>query len=184
MAGRLPDKEVEMDFWQAVESRYSVRGFEAVDVSSETVDRILQAAIRAPSAGNRQPWHFYVVRDLAARQGLAAAAYGQEFIAGAPVVIVVCADPEQSAERYGQRGRDLYCYQDTAVAAQNILLAAVASGLGSCWVGAFDERRAARVLDLPHRHRTVAILPIGKPAGGPSVRTSRQPLDRVVSYVG
>lgn len=173
-----------MDFWQVVQERYSVREFDAtVDVAPETVEHILQAAIRAPSAGNRQPWHFYVVLDPHVRQGLAAAAYGQEFVAQAPVAIVVCADAEQSAERYRQRGRELYCLQDTAVAAEHILLAAVASGLGGCWVGAFDERRAARALDLPHRHRPVAILPIGKPASVPGARTPRQPLTSIVSYI-
>jgi nitroreductase len=154
-----------------------------VDVPPETIDRVLQAADRAPSAGNRQPWHFYVVRDPAARQGLAAAAYGQEFITQAPVVIVVCADAEQSAGRYGQRGRELYCLQDTAAATGYILLAAVAAGFGGCWVGAFDEHRAARVLDLDRRLRPVAILPIGKPAGALVTGTSRQPLQTVVSHI-
>lgn len=176
--------EVKVDFWQVVDGRYSVRDFDAtVDVLPETIERILQAAIRAPSAGNRQPWHFYVVRDLAARQGLAAAAYGQEFIIQAPVAVVVCADAGQSAGRYGQRGRDLYCLQDTAAAAMNILLASVAAGFGGCWVGAFDERRAARVLDLDHRLRPVAVLPIGKPARKPVTRTARQPLKTVVSHI-
>jgi len=174
-----------MEFWQVLDSRYSVRSFDpAVDVPPETVERILAAAIRSPSAGNRQPWHFCVVRDPSLRRGLAAAAYGQDFVAQAPVAIVVCADAEQSAERYGQRGRELYCLQDTAAAAEHILLAAVALGLGGCWVGAFDEGQAARVLDLPRRRRPVAILPIGKPLSETARRTSRRPLESVVSYFG
>ena len=173
-----------MDFWQVVENRYSVRDFDpAVEVSPETIERLLQAGTRAPTAGNRQPWHFYVVRDLAARRGLVAAAYGQEFIAQAPVAIVVCADAEQSAGRYGQRGRELYCLQDTAAATAQILLAAVASGLGGCWVGAFDERQAAIVLELPAQYRPVAIVPIGKPVSAPRTRSPRQPLERVVSSI-
>ena len=174
-----------MDFWQVLQERYSVRAFDpSIDVPPETIDRLLEAAIRAPSAGNRQPWHFYVVRDPEVRQGLAAAAHGQGFVAQAPVTIVVCADAEQSAERYGQRGRDLYCLQDTAAAAEHILLAAVDLGLGGCWVGAFDEGQASRVLNLPGRHRPVAILPIGKPAGELGGRTSRRSLEQVVSRVG
>lgn len=174
-----------MDFWQVLENRYSVRNFDpAVDVPPETVERILEAAIRAPSAGNRQSWHFYVVRDLESRQGLAAAAYGQGFVAQAPLAIVVCADAEQSAERYGQRGRELYCLQDTAAAIEHILLAAVALELGSCWVGAFDEDRATRALNLPRQHRPVAILPIGKPAGVPTTRTPRRSQAQVVSHIG
>lgn len=174
-----------MDFWQVVENRYSVRDFESgVDVPPQVVDRILLAAIRAPSAGNRQPWHFYIVRDPAVLKDLAAAAFGQEFVAQAPVVVVVCAEPEQSAERYRQRGRELYCLQDTANAAEHILLAAVASGFGGCWVGAFDERRAARALNLPASRRPVAILPIGKPASEPTTRPARQPLRAVVTHIG
>jgi nitroreductase len=174
-----------MDLWQAIEERYSVRAFDPdTEVSPEVVERLLQAGIRSPSAGNRQPWHFYVVRDGGVRQGLAAAAYGQDYVAQAPVVVVVCADAEQSAARYGARGRELYCLQDTAAATEHILLAAVASGLGGCWVGAFDEHQASHVLDLPARHRPVAILPIGKPAGRPSARTGRRPLETVASYIG
>jgi nitroreductase len=173
-----------MDFWQVLKERYSVRSFDPTeDVSPEVVERLLQAAIQAPSAGNRQPWHFYVVRNAGVQQGLAAAAYGQEFVTQAPVVIVVCADPERSAERYRHRGRDLYCLQDTAAAAEHILLAAVASGLGGCWIGAFDERRTAGVLGLPHQHRPIAILPIGKPAEKRVRRGSRRPLQAVVSYL-
>lgn len=96
----------------------------------------------------------------------------------------MCADAEQSAGRYGERGRELYALQDTAAATEHILLAAVALGLGGCWVGAFDEGRAAQVLSLPPRHRPVAILPIGRPASRRNSQTPRQPLPDVASYVG
>jgi nitroreductase len=173
-----------MDFWQVIEARHSVRRFDpAVEIPPDVVERLLNAAILAPTAGNRQPWHFYVVRDPQLRQGLAAAARGQSFICQAPVAIVVCADAEQSAGRYGQRGRELYCLQDTAAAVEHILLGAVALGFGSCWVGAFDESEAARVLDLPGHHRPVAILPIGKPAEMPN-RRPRQPLSQVATHLG
>jgi len=174
-----------MDFWQVIESRASVRRFDpSVEVPVETVERLLAAAVRAPTAGNRQPWHFYVVRDVAVREGLAAAAHGQDFVSQAPVVIVVCADAEQSAGRYGERGRELYCLQDTAAAVEHILLGAVALGLGSCWVGAFSEEEAIRVLDLPERLRPVAILPIGKPAGKATARSPRRAMDSVATMVG
>ena len=75
----------------------------------------------------------------------------------------------------------MYCLQDTAAAVDHILLSAVALGLGSCWVGAFDEGEAARVLELPANHRPVVILPIGKPAEAPG-RRSRRPLGEVVTY--
>jgi nitroreductase len=173
-----------MDFWQTVEQRYSVRGFDAqAQISSEVIERLLETATKAPSAGNRQPWHFYVVRNEDVRRQLAAAAHGQSFIAQAPVAIVVCTNPEQSAARYGDRGRDLYCLQDTAAAVEHILLGVVALGLGSCWVGAFDESEAAKALDLPPSLRPVAILPIGMPARPSARRTTRKGVGSVTTYI-
>lgn len=170
-----------MDLWTAIERRCSTRRFKREEISPATVQKILEAAIRAPSAGNRQPWHFIVVRDAAVKEALAQAAYGQDFVAEAPVVIVVCAEPERSASRYGTRGRELYCLQDTAAATEHILLAATALGLGCCWVGAFDEKTAAHALALPSQFRPVAMVPIGK-AAEPWRRTPRRPLSEVTSY--
>lgn len=171
-----------MDLWTAIERRCSIRRFTPEEVSPATVQKILEVAIRAPSAGNRQPWHFIVVRNAAVKEALAQAAYGQDFVAEAPVVIVVCAEPERSAARYGTRGRELYCLQDTAAATEHILLAATALGLGCCWVGAFDEKAAARALALPSQLRPVAMIPIGK-AAEPLGRTPRRPLSEVTSYL-
>ncbi len=171
-----------MDFWQVIEERRSVRNFDTGrDVTPETVQRVLEAAIRAPSAGNCQPWHFVVVRSERTKDRLAEAAYGQWFVAEASVVIVVCADPDRSSWRYGSRGVQLYCLQDTAVATEHILLAVTALGLGACWVGAFDERAAAKALGLPANLRPVAIVPIGYPAAHP-YRTSRRSLEEVVTF--
>jgi nitroreductase len=165
------------------EARYSCRSFRPTPVPRATVERLLDAARWAPSAGGLQPWRFVVVTDEAARRSLAAAAFDQGFLATAPVVVVVCAVPEESAARYRDRGRGLYCLQDTAAATENLMLAATAHGLGSCWVGAFDEERAARSLDLPEGWRPVALVPIGEPAEAPPAR-SRRPLGAVVRWVG
>jgi nitroreductase len=171
-----------VDFWRVIEERHSVRDFDAGrDVSPERVQRILGAAIRAPSAGNCQPWHFVVVRSERTKDLLAEAAYDQRFIAEAPVVIVVCADPARSAWRYGSRGVQLYCLQDTAAATEHILLAVTALGLGACWVGAFDERAASQALSLPSDLRPVAIVPIGYLATRP-YRASRRSLKEVVTF--
>lgn len=172
-----------MDFWEVIERRHSVRHFTSEEVPPEAVNKILRAAIRAPSAGNRQPWHFYVVRNPEVKEGLAKAAWDQKFVAEAPVVIVVCADPGRSASRYGTRGSELYCLQDTAAATEHILLAATALGYGGCWVGAFDEEAAARVLNLPSHLRPVAIIPIGRPGREPGSRTGRRPLEDVTTFV-
>lgn len=173
-----------MDFWEAIEKRHSVRSFNAnQDVAPGVVKRILGAAILAPSAGNCQPWHFVVVRDATVKRRLAEAAWGQRFLAEAPVVIVVCAEPGRSAARYGLRGSQLYCLQDTAAATEHILLTATALGLGSCWVGAFDEKAAAQALQLPDRLRPVAMVPIGYPLKPSDRQTTRRGLDEIVTYM-
>jgi nitroreductase len=173
-----------VDFWEVINRRRSIRAHDPEHVvSREVVRQLLEAAIRAPSAGNRQPWHFIVVRDETAKAELALAAYGQRFLAQAPVVITVCADPGRSAARYGPRGRELYCLQDTAAAVENLLLAATALGLGACWVGAFDERAAAFALRLDSHLRPVALIPVGHPAERTGHSPPRRDLGDVVSYL-
>lgn len=154
-----------MDLFEAIYKRQSIRAYDSErSVSDEKIFKILGAACQAPSAGNIQPWRFVVVRDESLKKALAWAALGQRFIAQAPVVIVVCADLEASERGYGRRGTDLYALQDTAAATQNLLLAAWAEGLGTCWVGAFDEKETAEVLKLPSEIRPVAIIPVGYPS--------------------
>jgi nitroreductase len=160
------------------ERRFSCRSFEPKTLSDAELEPLLEAARWAPSAGNLQPWRFVVVRSPTLREGLARSAHGQEFVAAAPVVIVVCAVPAESARRYRERGEQLYCLQDTAAAVENILLAATEHGLGSCWVGAFDEDAAARCLSLPAGWRPVAMVPVGWPAEEPRER-QRRPLHEV-----
>ncbi len=141
--------------------RRSCRRFLPRTVRDEDVDLMCEVLQSAPTAGNLQPWYFYVVTDAAVKRELADAAYGQGFLAQAPVVFVICAEPERSAIRYGRRGRELYCIQDTAAATQNLLLAATALGYGSCWVGAFNEDKTRKALEIPAHLRPTAIVPVG-----------------------
>lgn len=140
--------------------------------------KILNSAIMAPSAGNCQPWEFVVVKDQAQKERLVHAALGETFIVEAPVNIVVCANVPRTSRRYGRRGEELYCIQDTAAAVQNILLAAYALGYATCWVGAFDEYAVAEVIKAPAGVRPIAIVPIGKPAEKPSP-PQRMPLSKI-----
>ena len=164
-----------MDFWQVLEERHSVREFRSRPWTCRR--RRWSASWRRPSGRHRRatasPGTFTSCATPASATELAAAAYGQAFVAQAPLAIVVCADAEQSAGRYGQRGRELYCLQDTAAAIEHILLAAVALGLGGCWVGAFDEDQAASALDLPER--TTARWPSCPSASRPAQPGTRTP---------
>jgi nitroreductase len=149
---------------KVIEGRRSVRQFQReAPVSDEVVRQLLRAGIMAPSSGNSQVCRFVVVRDETLKQRLALEAGHQSFIEQAPVVIVVCADLEAAEKKYGERGRGTYALQDTAACIENMLLAAHALGYGSCWVGAFDEEKAAAILDLPGSRRPLAMLPVGVP---------------------
>jgi len=161
--------------------RFSCRRYSPDPVPRATIEALLDAAIWAPNGGNLQPWRFVVVLTPELRRALASAAYGQSFVAAAPVVFVVCAVPDESARHYGPRGRDLYCLQDTAAATENLLLAAVEQGLGACWVGAFDERAVSRELALPESWRPVALVPVGFPDEEARGR-SRRPLSDVTVW--
>lgn len=170
-----------LDVFEAIETRRSVRAFTNEEVSEEEVQKLIDAARRAPSAGNIQPWEFVIVRDAKIKHKLSAAALNQTFIKEAPVVIVVCADESRSSWGYGSRGASLYCLQDTAAAIQNMLLVACALGLGTCWVGAFHEDEAAKVVNAPMGVRPVAIIPVGHPAEKPRARSERS-INEIVHY--
>ncbi len=162
-----------MEVFKAIKTRRSIRAFTNEKVSEEEVQKLIDAARHAPSAGNIQPWEFVIVRAPQRKHRLAVAALEQTFIEEAPVVIVVCANEAQSGLGYGTRGAALYCLQDTAAATQNILLAACALGLGTCWVGAFYEDEARKVVNVPRGMRPVAIVPVGHPAEKPSPRPKK-----------
>ncbi len=171
-----------MEIVETINSRRSIRNFDKTrDISEKIVLEILELANQAPSAGNLQARDFIVVRDIKNKNLLAQVAYGQNFIAAAPVVIVVCANQKRSGSHYGPRGRTLYCIQDSDAAIENILLVTHSFGFGACWIGAFDEGLAAEVLETPSHVRPVAIIPIGYPTevAGPSSRIN---LEKLVHY--
>lgn len=179
LKGKIPEPE---ELEALLRARRSVRAFTSEEVPRELLARVLAAGVEAPSAGNVQPWRFLVVRRPTARRLLAQAAWDQGFVAQAPAVIAVCADLERAGEAYGARGRELYCLQDGAAAAQNMLLMATALGLAACWVGAFDEAQVRAALQLDAQVRPLALLPVGWPAEHPA-RPPRHPLDAVTAWL-
>ncbi len=149
-----------MDFDLVVSKRHSVRSYTPVVPSDSDIKKILKAADMAPSAGGLKSRRVFVVKSQFLRDQLAKAALDQEFVSEAPVVLVFCADLD-GISSYGTRGRELYCIQDTSAAVQNALLKAADLGLGSCWVGAFEEEDVSRICGLPPWLRPVALVTIG-----------------------
>jgi nitroreductase len=153
--------------------RRMIRRFRPEPVSEAAIERILDAATRAPSAGHTEPWSFVVVRSPETRRRLARAALDQAFVAEAPVVVVPCIEADRSRGRYGIRG-DRYGSIDVSFASMLLLLAVVEEGLGACFVGAFRDEEVARILALPASVQPLAVIPIGVPAERPP-RLRRRP---------
>lgn len=171
------------DFFETVRHRHSVRKYQSDrPVEREKLHAVLEMACAAPSAGDLQAYRVVVVQDEAARRALSAATEGQDFVAQAPVCLVFCSEPARAAERFGERGRTLYALQDATIAAAYAQLAIVAAGMGSTWIGYFDEVKVRAALDLAHGLVPVALLAVGYPAELPEP-TRRRRLDEMVRYL-
>lgn len=155
-----------MQVLEAVKKRRSVRRFEDKDIPDDLIRELEDSLIWAPSAGNLQSRRFFFAYRDDLKRKLAKAAYDQDFIISAPLVVVCCADLRIELH-YGSRGSSLYCLQDIAASVQNLMLVAHSLGLGSVWVGAFREGDVYAILDLPDYLRPVAIVPVGFPGEAP-----------------
>lgn len=151
-----------MELATVIDLRRSVRQYADREVPDDPVNKILHAGHMAPSAGNLQGRDFIIVRDRSMRESICEAALNQSFIIEAPVCIVVCANRTRSSSRYGKRG-ELYSIQDSSASVMNMMLMAHSLGLGTCWVGAFNEKAVSELLGIPDGVRPVAILPVGYP---------------------
>ncbi len=167
-----------MNVMDAVKLRKSVRAFLDKPVEEEKLNAVLEAGRLAPSASNRQEWRFVIVSDPVTRKKLGEAAGGQAFVEEAPVVIVACAQTDGHVMRCGQLSYPI----DVGIALDHITLAAVEQGLGTCWIGLFDEQKVKDILGIPEQIRVVELMPLGYPAD-PSVKfKKRLPLSEIVKY--
>lgn len=168
-----------MDLLEAMHSRRSVRSFRAADIAEADLTAVLEAMSSAPSAGDLQAYEVVVVRDAERRRRLAHAALHQLFVAQAPVVLVFFMNAARARFKYGRRADTLYAGQDATIAAAYAQLAAHARGLGSVWVGAFDDEEVKRITGAPADLRPTSMLVVGHPAEDPEP-TPRRALDELV----
>jgi nitroreductase len=167
-----------MDVYKAIATRKSVRAYLDQDVPEVVITQLLEAARLAPSASNRQEWRFIVVRDPETRKQLVSAAHGQRFVGQAPVVLVCCAETDGHVMPCGHQ-----CFSiDVAIAVDHITLCAAAEGLGTCWIGAFDEERVREILSIPSHVRVVTLLPVGYPQDPAVEEKARLSLREIVRY--
>lgn len=162
---------------KVIRDRRSVRAYEKKDIPQDVLLSVLEAARLAPSANNRQPWKFIVVKDPAKRKELARAAKEQQFVAEAPVVIAAVA---LEPDRIMTCGVPAWAV-DLAIAVDHITLAAVEHGLGSCWIGAFYQEDVKKILQIPASYKVVALLPLGYPRDQARFK-NRKELDDIVCY--
>ena len=151
-----------MNVLDAIRTRRSVRSYTTKPIPAEVMERMRQALRLAPSACSIQPWRFILVTDPALRREVAQAASGQKWMADAPVTVVGCGLPEQAYRKMGGYGNSVDV--DVAIAMDPLTLAAVAEGLGTCWIGAFDEAKVKGLLGIPKEVKVVAMAPVGYPS--------------------
>jgi nitroreductase len=166
-----------MDVFTAIKGRRSVRSYKDLKVESTKVEKILEAGRLAPSANNRQEWKFIVVKDTETKKKLARAAMNQSFVGQAPVVLVACATESKAVMLCGH---PTYAV-DVSIAFAYMLLQAYELGLGTCWIGAFNEEEVKSVLGVTKHVRVVALSPLGYPATG-TVARSRKNLDEITCF--
>lgn len=171
-----------MEFIEVIKNRHSIRTFTDQPVEAEKLQKILEITNLAPSAGNLQAYEIYVVTDAKKRDGLSCAALAQDYIAAAPIALVFCTHPELTEGRYTERGTRLYTVQDATIACSFAMLAATDLGLGSVWVGTFDEKVVRTIIGAPERQVPVVILAIGYPGEFPE-QHPRRPLDQLAHWV-
>jgi|WetSurSiteA1Bulk_404760.scaffolds.fasta_scaffold103701_2 nitroreductase len=166
-----------MDVFSAISHRRSIRSYKNAVVEEEKLKKVLDAARLAPSASNRQEWKFIVVRGSEKRAQLAAMTYGQRFVGEAPVIIVACATEGKSIMTCGQPTHTV----DVSIACSFMILAACDQGLGTCWLGTFNEGEVKKLLGIPGHMRVVTMTPLGYPNEAPLPRP-RKSFDQVVCF--
>ncbi len=164
-----------MEVRKAIQSRRSIRAYDSREVEEDKLSRVLESGRLSPSAGNRQERRFVIIKDAKARKSLSEAARGQKFVAEAPVVIAACSVETEYIMSCGQPAYPI----DTTIAVDHMTIAAVEEGLGTCWIGAFDEIKVKEILDIPESVRVVALLTLGYPSAIPRP-TPRKNLDEIV----
>jgi nitroreductase len=166
-----------MNVLDTIRKRRSIRKYDSRPVEDEKLNAVLEAARLAPSANNRQNWKFVVVKDSETRRKLAEAAGEQMFVAEAPITIAACALDPDSVMYCGQPRHTV----DLSIAVSFMILEACELGLGTCWLGHFDEKKVKEILQIPENVRVVAITPLGYPAHEPQPRP-RKEMNEIVCF--
>ena len=154
-----------MNVFEAIKTRRSVRKYKPQPIPEDHLKQILTAAQLAPSAGNKQPWRFVVVKDPETKKKLGVIARNQTWISDAGVVVAALAMDKKSPEVY-----ERWAERDVMTAVEHMVLSAWELGYGSCWIGAFEEDQVKELLKVPKEMTVIILLPIGVPDQKPEPR--------------
>ncbi|MBS3152205.1 nitroreductase family protein [Candidatus Woesearchaeota archaeon] len=170
-----------MELDQVIKERKSVRKFKSLNVPWYIISECLEAAIQAPSSGNVQNWRFIIIRNKETREKIAKICDEQYWMLKAPMLIVVCSEVTKIKRMFGARGEALYAVQNCSAAIQNMLLKAHELGLGTTWIGAFDETKLREILSIEEIARPQAVFAIGYPESYEE-KSRREPLETVIFF--
>jgi len=149
-----------MEFMDVIKLRKSIRRYASDKIDDEQIEKMLQCACLSPSWENKQCWHFLVIKDKKTLEALSRTTVINRWIKNAPALIVACGNPRKSGSRDGMD----YFLVDVAIALEHLVLAATDMGVGTCWIGNFNEQKIKNILDIPKYIRVVALTPVGYPA--------------------
>jgi nitroreductase len=170
-----------MSVLEVIQKRRSLRKYKGDSIPEDVLQRVLEDVRLAPSGKNYQPWKFIIVQDKELKEKLAQASAEQFFMAEAPIIIVGCGFPDDS---YSRMGRYMKSWPvDVTIALEHLILQAAEEGLGTCWIGSFEETEVKSILNIPENVRVLALTPLGYPDETPPYR-GRKRLDEIVSYNG
>ena len=171
-----------MEFYEVIKTRRSIRSYKDTHIPEEVMGRVLEATRISPSGHNRQFWKFYIVENKEKKEAISKACDDQMWIGEAPAVIVAVGY-DIPYSRGGYMG-DMTFMMDVSIAFTQLILAARAEGLGTCWIGAFSNDKVKAAMGLPDDENVVAVTPIGYPDKGVfSENTSRKSLEEITEWV-
>lgn len=177
-----------MDFLELAQRRRSVRRYSSRLISREQISQCLEAARLAPSACNSQPWHFVVIDDPGVRDRIREKVFSgiysmNQFAREAPVLVAVVSEKQKLLAAIGGQVRDTrYALVDIGIACEHFVLKAQELGIGSCWIGWFDEKALKRELKIPGNKKIDILVALGYPAEDKVVPKNRKPLDQISSF--
>ncbi|MCL4325894.1 MAG: nitroreductase family protein [Candidatus Thermoplasmatota archaeon] len=168
-----------MNLLELVKNRKSIRNYKETDISDEMLNLIFQVVRMAPSSSNLQPWKFIAVRDIERKKKIANACQNQKFLIQAPVIVVACGVVDDARDLVG--GYMVSYPVDVAIAMTYLILAAEEKGLGTCWIGDFNEEKLSNILQIPSSIKVVAVASLGYPNENPS-QEYRKNVNEILSF--